>query len=236
MSNFQDSTVLVIGGSSGVGLATAQLLERLGAKVTIASRSLEKLKAAKRQLSDATQLLPLDITDSAQLQALRDGPAWQHLVISAAETPMGSLAALADDDARRAMDSKFWGAYNAAKYIPIADQGSITFVAGYLSLRPGKASALQSAINAALEALGRALALELAPVRVNTVSPGLLNTELWAGLAEDKREAMFDTVAKRLPVGRVGLAEDVAKAISFLIDNGYTSGSTVFVDGGGRIA
>lgn len=102
-------------------------------------------------------------------------------------------------------------------------------------MRPGKASALQSAINAAVEALGRALALELAPVRVNTVSPGLLNTELWNGLADKKRAAMFDTVANRLPVGRVGLPEDAAKAVYFLIDNGYASGSTLYVDGGASI-
>lgn len=236
MFNFQDSTVLVIGGSSGVGLATAKMLKRMGANVTIASRNLERLCAATRQLGDGAQFLQLDITDTAKVQSLRDGPRWDHVVISAADTPMGSLAALADDDARRAMDSKFWGAYTAAKYIPVANHGSITFVAGYLSVRPGKASALQSAINAALEALGRALALELAPVRINTVSPGLLNTQLWDGLADDKRVTMFETVAQRLPVGRVGLAEDAAKAVCFLIDNGYTSGSTIYVDGGGRIA
>lgn len=236
MFDFQDSTVLVIGGSSGVGLATAKMLKRMGANVTIASRNLERLRAATRQLGDGAQFLQLDITDTTQVQSLHDGPCWDHVVISAADTPMGSLAALADDDARRAMDSKFWGAYTAAKYIPVADHGSITFVAGYLSVRPGKASALQSAINAALEALGRALALELAPIRINTVSPGLMNTQLWDGLADDKRAAMFETVAQRLPVGRVGLAEDAAKAVCFLIDNGYTSGSTIYVDGGGRIA
>lgn len=236
MFDFQNSTVLIIGGSSGVGLATAKMLERMGAKVTIASRNLEKLRAARRQLGKDAQLLQLDVTDSVQIQSLRDGPRWDHVVISAADTPMGSLAVLSDDDARQAMESKFWGAYTTAKYVPIADQGSITFVAGYLSVRPGKASALQSAINAALEALGRALALELAPVRINTVSPGLLNTQLWDGLADDKRVAMFDTVANRLPVGRIGLADDAAKAVCFLIDNGYSTGSTIYVDGGGRIA
>ncbi|WP_277374787.1 SDR family oxidoreductase [Pseudomonas sp. AA-38] len=236
MFDFKDSAVLVIGGSSGVGLATAMLLDRQGAKVTIASRNLEKLEAARQQLSNGARYLQLDITDTEQLRALTDGPSWDHVVISAADTPMGSITTLLDDQARRAMDSKFWGAYNAAKYIPVHAQGSITFVAGYLSVRPGKASALQSAINSALEALGRALALELAPVRVNTLSPGLLDTELWDGLSEEKRTAMFDTAASRLPVGRVGLPSDVAKAVCFLLDNGYMSGSTVYVEGGGRIA
>ncbi|MOA31229.1 3-oxoacyl-[acyl-carrier-protein] reductase FabG [compost metagenome] len=158
------------------------------------------------------------------------------MVISAADTPMGSITTLNDDDARQAMESKFWGAYTAAKYIPVSAEGSITFVAGYLSVRPGRASALQSAINAALEALGRALALELAPVRVNTVSPGLLDTRLWDALPSEKRSEMFHAVANKLPVGRVGLPDDAAKAICFLIDNGYTTGSTLYVDGGGRIA
>lgn len=236
MLDFMNLSVLVIGGSSGVGLATAQILDRMGANVTIASRNLEKLHEAKRLLSDTAQHLELDITDTAQIQALQDSPCWDHVVISAADTPMGGIMALNDDDARHAMDSKFWGAYTAAKYIPVSAKGSIIFVAGYLSVRPGKASALQSAINAALEALGRALALELAPVRVNTVSPGLMDTKLWDSLPSQKRLEMFDMAANKLPIGRVGLPNDAAKAVCFLIDNDYTTGSTVYVDGGGRIA
>lgn len=236
MFDFRNLSVLVIGGSSGVGLSTAQILDRMGANVTIASRNFEKLQEAMHLLSDTAKHLELDITDTAQIQELQDSPCWDHVVISAADTPMGGIMALNDDDARRAMDSKFWGAYTAAKYIPVAEKGSITFVAGYLSVRPGKASALQSAINAALEALGRALALELAPVRVNTVSPGLMDTKLWDSLPSQKRLEMFDMAANKLPIGRVGLPNDAAKAVCFLIDNDYTTGSTVYVDGGGRIA
>lgn len=110
MFDFKGSTVLVIGGSSGVGLATATLLDRLGAKVTIASRNLEKLQAARQQLGNGARHLQLDITDTPQLQALANGPHWDHMVISAADTPLGGIKALLDDQARRAMDSKFWGA------------------------------------------------------------------------------------------------------------------------------
>ena len=134
------------------------------------------------------------------------------------------------------MDSKFWGAYQLAKAAKFAGNGSLTFVSGYLSQRPSPTSGLQSAINAALEALARALALELAPIRVNTVSPGLLRTELWDNLSEQRREDMYSKASRRLPVGVTGQPKDVAEAILFVTGNRYTTGSTLFVDGGGRIA
>jgi NAD(P)-dependent dehydrogenase (short-subunit alcohol dehydrogenase family) len=146
----------------------------------------------------------------------------------------GQLLALADANA--AMESKFWGAYRIARAAKIKDGGSLTFVSGFLSVRPSASSVLQGAINAALEALARGLALELAPVRVNAVSPGLIATPLWSGMADDKREAMFAGAAQRLPARRVGQPEDIANAVLFLATTSFATGSTVRVDGGGAIA
>jgi NAD(P)-dependent dehydrogenase (short-subunit alcohol dehydrogenase family) len=129
-----------------------------------------------------------------------------------------------------------WGAYRVARAVQIAEGGSITFVSGFLSVRPSKTSVLQGAINAALEALARGLALELAPVRVNTVSPGLIATPLWDRLSEQARQSMYEGAAARLPAHRVGLPEDVANAVIYLASNAYATGSTVLVDGGGAIA
>jgi NAD(P)-dependent dehydrogenase (short-subunit alcohol dehydrogenase family) len=161
---------------------------------------------------------------------------FDHVVISAAQTPGGPVRELALSDAYAAMNSKFWGAYRVARAVKITDSGSLTLVSGFLSVRPNKSSVLQGAINAALEALARGLALELSPVRVNTVSPGLIATPLWAKLNEQARQNMYEGAAARLPAKRVGQPEDVANAIVYLASTPFATGSTVLVDGGGAIA
>ena len=228
--------VLVVGGSSGIGAAAAKAFAQLGAVVTIASRDPARVNA------DATpgahvRTEALDITDTAAVDAFcaRIGQ-FDHVVISAAKTATGPVRALPLADAQAAMDSKFWGAYRVARSIDIAPGGSLTFVSGYLSVRPNASSVLQGAINAALEALARGLALELAPVRVNAVSPGLIATPLWDKLAPDARDAMYAGAAQRLPARRVGQPEDVANAIVYLAATPYATGSTVLIDGGGAIA
>jgi NAD(P)-dependent dehydrogenase (short-subunit alcohol dehydrogenase family) len=237
MSIFKGKKVLIVGGSSGVGFDTACMFDESGADVTIASRNQTKLNTAIDKLSNRASSWQLDITDIRAIEACaQSGTLWDHIVISAADTPMGNIRDLPFDKATQAMDSKFWGAYRIARLIPIRPGGSLTFVAGYLSQRPGKSSALQSAINAALEGLGRALALEMAPTRVNTVSPGLINTELWSSLEPDKRETLFDSVSARLPVRRIGSPRDIAEGIIFLASNGYATGTTLYLDGGGCIA
>ncbi len=165
-----------------------------------------------------------------------DSGEYDHVVVTAGETPMGRVDTHPLTDAYAAMDSKFWGAYRIARAVPVRPSGSLTLLAGYLSQRPGRASALQSAINAALEALARGLALEYAPLRVNAVSPGLLRTPLWQNLNPADREQMYKAAESRLPVARVGDPADVAQAVLFLTANAYTTGTTVYVDGGGMIA
>ena len=211
--------VLVIGASGGIGGATADAFASAGADVA-------------RPTRDA-----LDITDDASVEAFfaTEG-AFDHVVIAAAKTKTGPVAALALDDAQAAMNSKFFGAYRVARAAKVNDGGSITFVSGFLSQRPSATSVLQGAINASLEALARGLALERAPVRVNTVSPGLVDTPLYAAMSDADRQAMFDKAAARLPARRVGQPEDIAGAILFVATNPFATGSTVTVDGGGTIA
>ncbi|RQR47479.1 short chain dehydrogenase [Burkholderia sp. Bp9140] len=228
--------VLVVGGSSGIGAAAAQAFAQHGAVVTIASRDPARAGAGITA-GGHLRTEALDITDTAAVDAFcaRAGQ-FDHVVISAAKTATGPIRALPLADAQAAMDSKFWGAYRVARSIDIAPGGSLTFVSGYLSVRPSASSVLQGAINAALEALARGLALELAPVRVNTVSPGLVATPLWDKLAPDARDAMYAGAAQRLPAGRVGQPEDIANAIVYLATTPYATGSTVLIDGGGAIA
>ena len=161
---------------------------------------------------------------------------FDHVVIAASATKGGSVAQLPLAAAKASMESKFWGAYRVARAAKVVDGGSITLVSGFLSHRPSATSVLQGAINAALEALGRGLALERAPVRVNTVSPGLIDTPLWRGMPDTDRKAMFARTAERLPARRVGQPEDIAQAILFVSTNPFATGSTITVDGGGTIA
>ena len=237
MNTFDDKKVLVIGGSSGIGLATARAFAAAGATVTIASRSPDKLAAAAAIIGGDVRIATLDTTDASAVEAFFAAQGHvDHVVVSAAQTPSGPLRELALDAARAALESKFWGAYHVARFARITPGGSLTLVSGFLGTRPSGSAVLQGALNAALESLGRGLALELAPVRVNTVSPGLIATPLWSKLTDDARERMFQAAAEHLPARRVGQPEDVANAIVYLAATPFATGSTVLVDGGGAIA
>lgn len=236
MANHRGKRVFIAGGTSGVGLAAAQEFMAHCAEVTIASRSKEKIHAALETLGGKATGLSLDLRDDEAVERFTASAGeFDHVVVSAAETAMGRVDTLPLADAYAAMDSKFWGAYRLVRSISIRPTGSLTIVSGYLSVRPGKAAALQSAINAALEALVRGLALEYAPVRVNAVSPGLLQTPLWDAMPKADRDGMYEAAVKRLPTNRVGQAKDIADAIVFITGNAYLTGSTIFVDGGGSI-
>jgi NAD(P)-dependent dehydrogenase (short-subunit alcohol dehydrogenase family) len=237
MNSLQEQRVLVVGGSSGIGFETAAAAGSAEASVTIASRSQSRLKAAAAKLGRNVETAVLDTNDNAAIEQFfaRDEP-WDHIVISSSQTKSGPLRGLDLGDARAAMESKFWGAYRIARVARLQESGSLTLISGFLSERPSASSVLQGAINAALEALSRGLALELAPVRVNAVSPGLIETPLWDGLSEEQRKAMFESAAARLPARRVGKPADIASAVLFLLTTPFATGSTVRVDGGGVIA
>jgi len=235
--SLDNQRILVIGGSSGIGLAIAAATADAGASVTIASRNQEKLATVATKLSGAVQIAVLDTGDNGLLERFFEKQtAWNHVVVSAAQTKVGSVQSLNLTDAKAAMESKFWGAYRVARVARINGGGSLTLVSGFLSERPSATAVLQGAINAALEALARGLALELAPVRVNAVSPGMIDTPIWDDLPSEKRTEVFETTAEQLPVRKIGRPEDIANAVLFLMTTAYATGSTVRVDGGGVIA
>ena len=237
MHSLDNQRILVIGGSSGIGLAIAAATADAGASVTIASRNEEKLTAVATKLSGAVNIAVLDAGDNELLERFFEAQMnWDHVVVSAAQTRVGSVRTLGLTDAKAAMESKFWGAYRVARVAHINGGGSLTLVSGFLSERPSATAVLQGAINAALEALARGLALELAPVRVNAVSPGMIDTPMWDDLPSEKRTEVFETTAEQLPVRKIGRPEDIANAVLFLMTTAYATGSTVRVDGGGVIA
>ena len=229
-----NSRVLVIGGSSGIGEATALQAAHAGARVTIAARSHERLTRALARLPQGVTTAALDASDADAVAAFFNAEAaWDHVVVTGSATRTGPARELPLDDARAAMQSKFWSAYHVGRSARIATGGSLTFVSGVYSVRPSASAVLQGAINAALEALARGLALELAPaVRVNAVSPSTTETPLWDRLGDAGKAAKFATMEARLPVGRVAGAGDIAAAILFLAANPFATGSTLLIDGG----
>ncbi|MEP9376091.1 SDR family oxidoreductase [Aquabacter sp. CN5-332] len=235
--DLQGKRVLVVGGSSGIGFGVAEAAQARGAHVTIASRSLAKVEGALSRLGDGAVGEVLDTGDEPGIEAFfsRHAP-FDHVVVSASQTKVAAVRELPLADACQSMNSKFWGAYRIARAVRIAPGGSLTLVSGFLAIRPRKGAAIQGAINGAVEALTKGLALEFAPVRVNCVSPGLVATEMFAGLAGDSRQAMFENAAARLPAGLVGLPEHIAVQVLAFMANPYMTGSVVYLDGGGAIA
>jgi NAD(P)-dependent dehydrogenase (short-subunit alcohol dehydrogenase family) len=226
--------VVVVGGSSGIGLSTAEFAKAEGADVVIASRNAERLKAAADRLG--AKAIPTDVTSDDSVASLfrSCGPA-DHVIVTAAQLRTGPFKTVAMDDVRATMEGKFWGAWRVARSAEIRAGGSLTLVSGFLSIRPRPNSAIVSCANGALESLARALALEFAPVRVNCVSPGIIDTPIRAAMPESARRDMLDKAAASLPVRRVGEAEDVARQILAFMTNGFATGSIVYIDGGGLI-
>lgn len=227
--------VVVVGGSSGIGLATAEMAKRHGADVIIASRNAARLDAVAEKLNALA--IPVDVTSDPSVSDLfrRCGPV-DHVVVTAAQLKTGPFRTVAMDDVRSTMESKFWGAWRVARAADIRAGGSLTLVSGFLSVRPRPNSAIVGAANGALESLSRALALELAPVRVNAVSPGVIDTPIRAAMPEDARRDMLARTAASLPVGRVGQGEDIARQILAFMANGFATGSIVYIDGGALVS
>jgi len=236
-----DGTIVVIGGSSGIGLAVARRSLDDGATVVIAGRSQQRLDAARADLArtgpPAGRLSahPVDIGDPAQVTRLfeRVGTL-SHLVVTAADLPYGPVVSLSEDSMVRAVRSKILGPLFAAQQAAprITKPGSITFTSGIAASRPAPGGALAATVNGALESMVRALALELAPIRVNAVSPGWVDTPAWDQLATpEAKDARMTEMAARLPARRLGRPEDIANAVAFLIADTFVTGTVLHAEG-----
>jgi NAD(P)-dependent dehydrogenase (short-subunit alcohol dehydrogenase family) len=232
--------IVVLGGSSGIGLATAQAAARQGAAVVIASSRKQRVEKALATLPAGAEGHALDLGEEVAVRDLfaRLGT-FDHLVFTAGETlQLGPLASSDVEAARRFFGLRYWGAFLAAKYGSgsISPGGSIVFTSGMAGRRPHAGWALGASICSAMEGLTRALAVELAPIRVNIVCPGVVKTPLWAGMSETDREALYRETAAGLPVGHVGTAAEVAEAYLYLMRQTYGTGQVLVVDGGATLA
>lgn len=236
MYSMEHQRVVIIGGSSGIGLAAARQAVELGASVVLAGRSQEKLQQAKRQIGPAhAEIVSLDNRDEEQLKSFfAQVGSFDHLFTPGASYVRGPITSRAEV-ARSSFDAKFWPQYNAAKYaMPyIRPNGSIILMSGAFGQRPPADGASYAACNGAIESLGKALAVELAPVRVNVISPGTIRTSFnWEGTEQEVRERAYEEYARINLAGRVGTADEAAHTVIYLMTNTYTTGSTLFPDGG----
>ncbi|MBB3196259.1 SDR family oxidoreductase [Roseateles terrae] len=220
---FSDRTVsVVIGGHTGIGRAVSQALRERPGRV---------IEAGRRS--------GLDLTDTAAVQRFFDELGGvDHVVVTAgSQAPSGPLLDVPLPIAKAAFDTKFWGslavAQSSARWI--RPGGSLTLTSGFLARRAVPGTFVKTAMNAGLEAVAKVLARELAPLRVNVVSPGLTDTEAYAAMTPEARGAMLDRASQSLPVGRAGRPEDVAQVYLLAIDNPFMTGAVLDVDGGALI-
>ncbi len=226
---FAGQRVVVVGGTAGIGAAIARGAAAQGASVVAAGRR------GGDQASRGIEARTIDIASETSIKEFFAalGP-MDHLVVTAAFVRPGPFRTGAMDDARASFQGKFWSQYLCARHAEV--HRSILLFSGAFSRRPAPGMSIIAAVNGAIEALGRALAVELAPVRVNVVSPGLIQgTDAYARMPEAARQGMYEGAAKRLPARVVGDADSVAGPALALMASPYATGTVLDIDGGGLL-
>lgn len=235
-NNLMGKRVIILGGSSGLGLATAKAAANDGAEVVIVSSNRTRIDQALTTLPAGNSGYAVDLSRE---ENIRDFFAhigrFDHLIYTAAENIR--LTTIDNTDLTKARDFfilRFWGALAAVKYgAPLINQGgSIGLTSGIASQRPGASWGLAASICGAMEGFCRAMAVELAPIRVNVVLPGVVDTNLWDSMPPQERENFYRSVGNSLPVKRIGHADDIAQTYLFLMKQRFATGQTFVIDGG----
>lgn len=228
--------IVIIGGSSGIGEAIARRALYLGATVTVASHTDAKLAAVKERLGPALRTELVDVAKEAEVKALFERLGELDYVVFCSEAVMrGPFRQVTTAVERENFEVKFWGAYYTAFHMKIKSGGSFTIFSGSISRMPWQGMTNVSVINSALETMAKSLAYELAPIRVNCISPGTIDTPAWQHISAEAREALFEKTRATLPVRRVGAAEDCADAALMVMQNPFITGTVLDVDGGGLL-
>ncbi len=239
MQTMKDQRVVVTGATGGIAHATIRRLVDAGADVVVSARSEEKLARVIEDFGDAISGHVMDLHEPASIEAFFDKVgAFEHLVTPAATGMFAQIRNMDFESAREIVDTKQWGQLLCVHHgvLNIAETGSITLFSGTVTQKPIDGASMFAAVGAASEAAGSIWAFELAPIRVNTVVPGVIETPIWPALMGDETASeTMSAIAEALPVGRVGTPDDVAKAVLFLMDNSFVNGHSLVVDGGHRL-
>ncbi|WP_328813604.1 SDR family oxidoreductase [Rhodococcus sp. NBC_00297] len=238
MSTLQNTRILLVGGSSGIARRIAKDALAAGAEVVLGSRRPEALADTVAELGSGASAVHLDLDDESSIAATVTtlGPL-DHVVSLAANHANGPVADLDRAAVERAFAAKVVGPILLAKHVAptLRDGGSFVFFSGVAAWKPAPGLAVMATTNGAVAFLAEALAVELAPLRVNAVSPGIVDSGSWDGMGDGKQK-MFDATAASNPARRVGRPEDVSAAVLLALTNTFVTGSTLHVDGGGRLS
>ena len=233
--SLRDKRIVIVGGSSGIGFGVAESAHAEGAEIVIGSSSLERVDAATAKFPSRASGHVIDVRDEVSIATFFEHVgAFDHLVYTAGDwNHVGAPVPIAELDlaaAAKGFEVRYWGALACVKHAQgrIASNGSITFTDGLLAHRPRKGASVMSSMLGAIEHLAQALAVELAPLRVNVVCPGIVLTERWLRMPEEQRAKM--TAHQPLPRG--GDPAEVAEAYLYLMRGGFTTGQTIIADGG----
>ncbi|MFE3793020.1 SDR family oxidoreductase [Nocardia tengchongensis] len=236
----QAGRAVVVGGGSGMGFAIADALLADGYEVVIVGRSAERLADAVRELGEGkVSAVQADVSDEEQVSRIFETVGTVDHVISTAADVAGTYGPIATFDfehGRGFIETKLIGSMLLAKHARLTGNGSLTFVSGIAAYRPAAGGAMVASVNAALEGLARALAVELAPIRVNAVSPGWVTTGIWDRMPWDDKEQRLQAMAEKLPARRLGTPEDIAVVVVSLLKSAFVTGTVLHVDGGHRLA
>ena len=242
MTSLDGKKVIVFGGSSGIGLGVSEAALDKGAEVFIAGRSPERLDAAERLLGKSPKLhkLVADMTKEVDIaRAFQQAGAIDHLVTTAGTPPPNTPIGEIDLDViRRFVDDKMISTMALAKHASKALKrgGSMTLTSGINKDKPPvPGGSVVAAVALSFDAFARALALELAPTRINVVSPGWVDTPMWDDIVGEAKVGIYEGMASRLPAGRIATPADIAGAYVYLMESDFTTGETIHIDGGQRL-
>jgi NAD(P)-dependent dehydrogenase (short-subunit alcohol dehydrogenase family) len=238
-ASLDGAKVLVVGGSSGIAVEIARQAVAAGAQVTLAGRDLDRTRTATEPLGPAVTAATVDLGDEATIQALaEDLGEVDHVVNLASNPAIGAVQDLERSAVVAAFDAKVIGPLLLAKHIApqMRPTGSLLLFSGIAAWRPAPDLSVMATANGAVSFLAAALAVELAPIRVNALSPGIVDSGAWDGMGTDDKEAHFAATAAANPARRVGQPADIASAALLALTNPFITGTTLHVDGGGRLS